>query len=109
MAQLIVQLIDRSFFGISAIPTQGTSRGLIFQTIPEDFSLFVRLWASQTEEDVAQSWPMGLSGETVGSELLKSDSVKFQSSVVEEQSLVWSGQCQTWKMGIGDISHLEVT
>ena len=53
-----------------------TSRGQIFQTIPEDFSLFVRLWASKTEEDAAQSCPMGLSGETVGSDLLKSDSVK---------------------------------
>ena len=47
-----------------------------FQTIPEDFLLFVRLWASKTEEDAAQSWPMGLSGKTVGSDLLKSDSVK---------------------------------
>ena len=56
--------------------TQGTSRGQIFQTIPDDFSLFVRLWASKTEEDAAQSCPMGLSGETVGSDLLKSDRVK---------------------------------
>ena len=42
----------------------------------DDFSLFVRHWASNTEEDAAQSYPMGLSGETVGSDLLKSDSVK---------------------------------
>ena len=56
--------------------TRGTSHGQIFQTIPEDFSLFVRLWASKTEEDAAQSCPMGLSGETVGSDLLKPDSVK---------------------------------
>ena len=38
--------------------------------------MFVRLWASQTEGDAAQSCPMGLSGETMGSDLLKSDSVK---------------------------------
>ena len=50
--------------------------GQILQTIPEDFSLFVRLWASKTKEDSAQSCPMGLSGETVGSDLLNSDSVK---------------------------------
>ena len=61
---------------VPRVITRGTSRGQIFQTIPEDFSLFVRLWASKTEEDVAQSCPMGLSGETVGSDLLKSDSVK---------------------------------
>ena len=56
--------------------TRGTSRAQILQTIPEDFSLFVRLWASKTKEDAAQSYPMGSSGETVGSDLLKSDSVK---------------------------------
>ena len=68
--------------------TQGTSRGQTFQTIPEDFSLFVRLWASKTEEDAAQSCPLGLSGETEGSDLVKSDSDKIQNLVVEEQSLV---------------------
>ena len=56
--------------------TKGTSRGPIFQTIPEEFSLFVRLWASKTKEDVAHSCPMGLSGGTVGSDLHKSDGVK---------------------------------
>ena len=56
--------------------TRGTSRGQIFQTIPGDFSLFVRLWASKIEEDAAQSCPMGLSGEKVGLDLLKSDSVQ---------------------------------
>ena len=56
--------------------TRGTSHGQIFQTIPKDFPLFVRLWASKTEEDVAQSCPMGLSGEIVDLDLLKSDSVK---------------------------------
>ena len=56
--------------------TRGTSHGQTLQTIPEDFSLFVRLWASKTEEDAAQSCPMVLSGETVGSDLLKSDSVR---------------------------------
>ena len=54
--------------------TLGTSRGQIFQTILEDYSLFVRLSASKTEEDAAQSCPMGLFGETVGSDLIKSDS-----------------------------------
>ena len=48
----------------------------IFQTIPKDFPLFVRLWVSKTDEDAAQSCSMGLSGETVGSDLHKSDSVK---------------------------------
>ena len=42
----------------------------IFQTIPEDFPLFVRLWASKTEEDAAQSCPICFSGETVGSDQL---------------------------------------
>jgi hypothetical protein len=46
--------------------TQGTSRGQIYQTIPEYFLLFVRLRASKTEEDAAKSCPMGLSGEIVG-------------------------------------------
>ena len=41
-----------------------------------DFTLFVRLWASKTEEYAAQSWPMGLFGETVGTDLYESDSVK---------------------------------
>ena len=58
--------------------TQGTSRGQIFQTIPRDFSLFVRFWISKTEEDAAQSCLMGLSGETVSLNLLKSDSVKLR-------------------------------
>ena len=53
-----------------------TYRGQIFQAIPKDFALFVRLWASKTEEDAPQSCPMGLSGETVGSDLHKSDRVK---------------------------------
>ena len=61
---------------MASMITRGTSRGQIIQTIPRDFPLFVRLWASKTEEDVAQSGPMGLSGETVGLDLLKSDSVK---------------------------------
>ena len=34
---------------------RGTSRGKFFQTIPENFPLFVRLWASKTEEGAAQS------------------------------------------------------
>ena len=59
-----------------SLMTQGTSRGQIFKTIPEDFPLFVRLWASRTEVYAAQSYPMGLSGETVLSYLHKSDSVK---------------------------------
>ena len=50
--------------------------GIFLQTIPEDFSLFVKLWFSKTEEDLAQSCPMGLSGETLASDLLKSESVK---------------------------------
>ena len=45
----------------------------IFQTIPKDFPLFVRLWASKTDEDGGQSFPMGLSVEIVGSDLLKSN------------------------------------
>ena len=60
---------------VISLITQGTSREQSFQTIPEDFSLFVRIWASKNEEDAAQSCPMGLSGETVGSDLLKFDSV----------------------------------
>ena len=56
--------------------TQGTSCGQIFQKIPEDFSLLVRLWALKTEDYASQSCPMGLFVETVGSNLLKSDSVK---------------------------------
>ena len=56
--------------------TQGTSRGQIFQTIPDDFFLFVRLCASKTEEYAAHSCPMSLCGETVGLDLIKSDSVK---------------------------------
>ena len=62
--------------GNKSLITRGTSHGQIFQTIPEDFSLFVILWASKTKEDAAQSCPMGLSGETVGLDLLKSVSVK---------------------------------
>ena len=42
--------------------TQGTSQGQIFQIIPKDFPLFVRLWASKTE--------------TVGLDFPKPDSVK---------------------------------
>ena len=53
--------------------TQGTSCEKIFQTIPKDFSLFVTLWASKT---ATKSCAMGLSGETVGWDLLKSGSVK---------------------------------
>ena len=63
---------------VPRVITQGTSRGQIFQTIPEDFSQFFRLWASKTEEDAVQSCLMGLSGETVGSDLLKFDRVKYR-------------------------------
>ena len=61
---------------VISLITRGTSRGQILQTIPKDFPLFFRLWASTTEEDAAKRWPMGLYGETVGLDLLKSDSVK---------------------------------
>ena len=44
------------------------SRGKIFRTIPKIFSLFVKLSASNTEEDAAQSCQIGLSGETVVSD-----------------------------------------
>ena len=63
-----------------------TSRGQILQTIPKDFPLFVRIWASKTKEDAAQSCPMGLSGETVGSVLLKSDSVKSRLQWLKTKS-----------------------
>ena len=55
---------------------RGTFPGQIFKSIAKDFPLFVRLWASKTEANEAQSCPMGLSGETVGSDLHKSDGVK---------------------------------
>ena len=76
--------------------TRGTSRAQILQTIPEDFSLFVRLCASKTKEDAAQCYPMGSSGETVGSDLLKSDSVKSRLWF-EEQSLCRSYALSPYK------------
>ena len=56
---------------------------------PEDFSLFVRLWASKTKEDATQKCPMGLSGETVGSDLLKSYSVKSRLRWLENKVCVF--------------------
>ena len=57
------QTFQRGAAPWESLITQGTSHGQIFQTIPEDFSLFVRLWASKTEEDAAQSFLLALSGE----------------------------------------------
>ena len=54
------------------------------------YQLFVKLWALKTEEHVAQSCPMGLSGETVSSDLHKSDSVKSRLWWLKnEVCLVW--------------------
>ena len=87
---------------VISLITQGT----FHRQIPEDFSLFVRLWASKTKEDACQSCPMGLSGETAGSNLLKSDSVKSRLRWLKNK--VWQDitnlpvktqtkTCQRWK------------
>ena len=54
-------------------------REVLRANIPDNLyglSTVVRLWTSKAKEDAAQSCPMGLSGETVGSDLQKSDSDK---------------------------------
>ena len=73
---LSVKICPKDVPRVISLITKGTFRGKIFQTIPKDSPLFVRLWASKTKEDVAQSCPICLSGETVGSDLLKYDCVK---------------------------------
>ena len=84
--------------GRESLITRGTCRGQIVQTIPEDFSLFVKLWASKTEEDAAQSCSMGWSGETVGWDLLKSDIVKSRLRWLKNK--VWVIMCVWAPLGM---------
>ena len=73
---LSANICPREVLRVIRLIPQGTSCGDIFHTIPKYFPLFVRLWASKTKDDEAQSCPMCLSGETEGSDLPRSDSVK---------------------------------
>ena len=62
--------------------------------------------ASKTEENAAQRCPMGLSGETVGSDFLKSDSMINDSFSMSETSRNCTGKlkevtcrvCRDWSL-----------
>ena len=49
----------------------------------------------QKQENAAQSWPMGLSGETTGSELLKSDGVKSRLQWLKNKVCLEQGSRQS--------------